>query len=417
MKARLLTFVAILLPLLSTGGPLCGGEHWNQFRGPGGNGQTRSASLPIEWNETKGIVWKTPIGGKAWSSPVVWGKQIWMTSASKDGKQLSAVCVDAETGKIVYDVTVFNIAKPMFCIAYNSYASPTPVVERGRLWVHFGSAGTACLDTTEGKVIWKRQDLPCDHFRGPGSSPIVFRNLLFLTFDGYDLQYVVALDKQTGKTVWKKDRNIDYGTDNGDMKKAFCTPTVIEHRGRLQLISPAAVATIAYDPSTGKELWKVYHGGLNAAIRPLYSHGLVLITTADGLGLLAVRPDGSGDVTDTHVAWNCTKSVPKRPSQLIVGRHLYMVSHTGIVSCLDVETGKAAWTHRMGGPHSASPIHAAGRIYCFDEAGKSRVIEANPKKFRLLAENQLEAGCMASPAVIDDALIIRTKTHLYRIER
>ncbi|MHC4176695.1 MAG: outer membrane protein assembly factor BamB family protein [Planctomycetota bacterium] len=414
MRTCLLT---LLMVLLSIGDPLLGAEAWNQFRGPGGDGQARSKSLPVEWNEAKGVSWKTAIHGKAWSSPVVWGNQIWLTSATKDGQQLFAVCVDAESGKIVHNVTVFKIAQPMFCYPYNSYASPTPVVEDKRLWVHFGSAGTACLDTASGKVLWSRQDLRCDHFRGPGSSPIPFQDLLIVNFDGFDLQYVVALHKRTGKTVWKADRTIDYGSDDGDMKKAYCTPTVIEHRGRRQLVSPAAVATIAYNPSTGDELWKVYHGGYNAAARPLYSHGLVFINTEGGLRFLAVRPDGTGDVTRTHIAWTCRKATPTRPSQLIVKDHLYMVNDAGIVSCLDIKTGKATWTHRMGGSHSASPIHADGRIYFFDEDGRSRVIEANPKEFRLLAENQLDAGCMASPAVLDDALIVRTKTHLYRIER
>lgn len=398
-------------------GRLDGAEFWNQFRGPGGDGQARSRSLPLEWSETEGIAWKTAIHGKAWSSPVVWGNQIWMTSATKDGKQLFAVCVDAGTGRITHDITVFEIAEPMVCYSYNSYASPTPVVEQGRLWVHYGSAGTACLDTASGKVLWTRQDLRCDHFRGPGSSPIVFRNLLIVNFDGFDFQYVVALDKRTGRTVWKTDRTIDYGSDDGDMKKAYCTPAVFRHHGRWQLVSPAAVATIAYDPWTGKELWKVYHGGFNAAARPLYSHGLVFLNTEGGLRLLAVRPDGNGDVTKTHIAWTCKKATPTRPSQLIVKDHFYMVNDKGIASCLDVKTGKATWTHRMGGPHSASPIHADGRIYFFDEDGCSRVIAADPTKFRLLAENHLDAGCMASPAVAGDALIVRTKTHLYRIER
>ncbi len=414
MRTRSLTLVVLLLPLAV---PSAGAEHWNQFRGPRGDGQTTSTSLPLQWSESQNVSWKTAIHGKAWSSPVVWGEQIWMTLATEDGKQLFAICVDAATGKIVHDITVFDIAEPMFCYPYNSYASPTPVVEEGRLWVHFGSAGTACLDTANGRTLWARQDLPCDHWRGPGSSPIVFRDLLIVNFDGYDLQYVVALDKHTGKTVWKTDRSIDYGTDNGDMKKAYCTPAVFEHQGRLQLVSPAAVGTVAYDPATGQELWKVYHGGFNPAARPLYSHGLVIINTEGGLRLLAVRPDGAGDVTKTHIAWSYGRATPTRPSQLIVQDHLYMVNDQGIVTCLDVKTGEPAWTQRMGGRHSASPIYADGRIWFFDEEDRSRVIEANPREFRLLAENPLDAGCMASPAVIGNALIVRTKTHLYRIEQ
>lgn len=408
------TLVAVWLAL-ATG--RADAENWNQFRGPHGDGQAGAAALPVHWSETQNVVWKTAIHGKAWSSPVVWGEQIWMTSATEDGTRLFAVCVDAQSGKVTHDLTVFEIAEPMFCYPYNSYASPTPVVEQGRLWVHFGSAGTACVDTSEGRVLWRRQDLPCDHWRGPGSSPIVFRDLLILTFDGYDRQYVAALDKHTGRTLWKTDRSINYETDNGDYKKAYSTPVVFEHRGRLQLVSPAAVGAEAYDPLTGKLLWSVHHGGYNAAARPLYTHGMVIINTQNGLRLLGVRPDGTGDVTDTHVVWSWTRQTPTRPSQLVIGDHLYMVNDQGIVTCLDVRTGAPAWTHRMGGRHSASPIHAGGRIWLFDEDGVSRVIEANPDQFRLVAENPLDAGCMASPAVRDKALIVRTKTHLYRLEQ
>ncbi|MBC8354062.1 MAG: PQQ-binding-like beta-propeller repeat protein [Planctomycetes bacterium] len=406
---------AILLIVL-TASLATGEEYWNQFRGSRGNGQSASASLPINWSETENVAWKTAIDGKAWSSPVVWGDQIWMTNATPDGKRLSAVCVDGSSGKIIRDVTVFEIAEPMFCIDYNSYASPTPVIEEGRLWVHYGSAGTACLDTATGEITWSRQDLPCDHLRAAGSSPIIFRDLLYLTFDGADYQYIAALDKKTGKTVWKTDRTIDYGTDNGDLKKAYSTPTVFEHAGRLQLLSPASVASESYDPLTGELLWTVYHGGFNAAARPLYSHGKVFINLQRGLCLLAVRPDGRGDVTKTHIEWDTKHSTPTRPSQLIIGDHLYMVNDKGIVSCVDIKTGKASWTERMGSSHSGSPIASDGRIYFVAEDGKMRVIAADPKEFRILAENQLDGGCMASPGAIENALVVRTKTHLYRIE-
>ncbi len=408
--------VVIFALLVGSSDSLTAADYWNQFRGSQTNGHAASKALPLKWSESENVTWKTAIDGKAWSSPVVWGNQIWLTNATPDGKELFAVCVDATSGDIVHNVRVFQIEKPMFCIGYNSYGSPTPVVEDGRVWVHFGSAGTACLDTGSGKILWTRQDLPCDHLRGPGSSPITFRNLLIMLFDGADHQYAVALDKGTGDTVWKTNRTINYGTDNGDAKKAYCTPTVIEHEGRLQLICPAAVGTEAYDPLTGKELWKVYHGGYNAAARPLYSHGLVIINLEGGKRLLAVRPDGSGDVTKTHVEWTCGKSTPTRPSQLVVGDHLFMVNDKGVVSCLDMADGVPVWTHRLEGRHSASPIYANGRIYVFGEDGKMAVVAADPKEFRLLAENQLAGGCMSSPGVIDDALLIRTKTHLYRIE-
>jgi len=388
---------------------------WNQFRGPAADGHSRSQNLPTSWSETENIRWKTPVPGKAWSSPVVANNLVWLSNATEDGRRLSLVAVDAVTGEKRRDQTVFEVAEPMFCHPFNSYASPTPVTDGDRIWVHYGSAGTACIETASGNVCWQRQDLRCDHHRGPGSSPILFDNLLILTFDGFDRQYVVALDKRTGRTAWKADRSIDYGSDDGDFKKAYCTPTVLDHGGRLQLVSPAAVATIAYAPRTGTELWKVYHGGYNAAARPIYSHGLVIICTAGGDRLLAVRPEGTGDITATNVVWKFGKSAPTRPSQSVVGDHLYMVSDTGIFSCLDIATGEVRWSHRQSGRYSASLVESGGRLYACDEDGGCLVFQANPQRFELLAENRLAAGCMASPAVVDDDLLIRTKTHLYRI--
>ena len=404
-----LALTAVLVPATAHG------DSWNQFRGPTTDGRAATAKLPTEWSEEKNVRWKTEIPGKAWASPVELDGRIWLANATPDGKRLSAVCVDAESGRVLHDVTVFAIEKPAFCHDYNSYASPTPVIEPGRLYVHFGSAGTACLDPATGAVLWKRQDIPCDHHRGPGSSPILCDDLLILVFDGFDVQYVTALDKKTGATVWRTDRSIDYGTDDGDMKKSYCTPTVVDHGGRRQLVCPAAVGTVAYDPRTGKELWKVTHGGYNTAARPLFTHGLVVICTQSGDRMLAVRPDGDGDVTKTHVAWKFGKSTPSRPSQTVVGDHLYMVSDTGIFGAIDVRTGEQAWSERRTGRHSASLVESGGRLYAFDEDGGAIVFAAAPEGFRQVAENRLAAGCMASPAVVGDDLVVRTKTHLYRL--
>lgn len=414
MSGRFLSAACVACCLIC-GASAAGAESWNQFRGPTADGRSASNRLPTEWSEQSNVRWKTPIPGKAWASPVEADGVIWLANATEDGRRLSAVGVDAATGDVVRDVTVFEIAEPMYCHEYNSYGSPTPVIEGRRLWLHFGSAGTACIDTTTGAAIWKRQDLSCDHHRGPGSSPILFEDLLVLCFDGFDVQYVTALDKNTGATVWRTDRTIDYGSDNGDSKKAYCTPAVVEHGGRVQLVCPAAAGTIAYEPRTGRELWTVVHGGFNAATRPVYAHGVVVICTEGGDRLLGVRPEGVGDITKTHVAWKFGKSTPTRPSQSVVGDHLYMVSDTGIFSCIDVRTGKPAWSERRSGRHSASLVESAGRLYAFDEDGTAVVYEATPQEFRPLAENTLDAGCMASPAVVGDDLIVRTKTHLYRI--
>jgi hypothetical protein len=245
-----------------------GEESWTEFRGPAGTGLSRSTDLPREWSETRNVAWKTPIHGRGWSSPVVLGSQVWLTTATRDGRELSVIALDRETGKVVHDVLLFKVDKPEDTARYNSFASPTPVIEEGRVYVHFGSYGTAALDTATGRTIWARRDLPCNHWRGPGSSPMLWGDRLIVHYDGYDQQYALALDKKTGRTLWKADRAYDFGTDDGDMKKAFATPVVIEAAGRAQLISQAAKAVLSLDPATGRELWRVRyasHSALRAA--------------------------------------------------------------------------------------------------------------------------------------------------------
>jgi outer membrane protein assembly factor BamB len=387
-------------------------ENWPEYRGPTADGHTRS-TLPLTWSETEGVQWKTAIHGKAWSSPVVWGDQVWLTTATPDGKELDVLCVHAQSGKIERDLRVFDNPFPQYCIDRNSYASSTPAIEAGRIYVHYGAHGTACLDTETGKILWSRRDLPCFHHRGPASSPILFENLLILTFDGFDLQYVVALDKATGSTVWKRDRNIDYGSDNGDIKKAYGTPTVIKTGDTWQLISPSAGACVSYDPRSGEELWRVKCGGMNVSARPVHGLGLVFMTTADG-GFVqyAVDPTGRGDATATHVAWKNSRGVPKHPSPILANDLIFMAGEQGIMTCIAAKSGEFVWQKRVGGSFTASPICSAGRIYFFSEAGETLVIEA-AREFKLLATNKLAQGCMASPAVHGNRLLVRTMDHLY----
>ena len=409
----------MLLVFLSLPATVVAGENWPQFRGPHGTSRADGAKLPLAWSEHKNVAWKTAIHDKGWSSPVVWGDQIWLTTAKEDGKELFAVCVDRASGKVLHDIKVFDVEEPSeLWRKFNSFASPTPAIEEGRVYVHFGTYGTACLDTETGKKLWQRRDLHCDHWRGPASSPVLSGDRLFLTFDGYDTQYVVALDKKTGETVWKKDRAIDYKTTNGDLKKAFGTPSVLTVEGKPQLVSPAAMATVAYDPKTGAELWKVYHGGMNVTAPPQYGHGRVFLCSGDGGSrLLAVRPDGTGDLTAGHIDWTVKNksSVPSRSSPVLVDDLLYMVNEGGIVSCLEAKTGKPIWQERVGGKFWASPLYAGGRLYLFDEDGQGHVLAVG-REGKKLATNKLDDGCRASPAVAGNALFVRTLTHLYRIE-
>jgi outer membrane protein assembly factor BamB len=398
---------------------------WPQFRGPDGNGVSTATGLPTTWSETQNVRWKTPIHGRAWSSPVILGRQVWLTTATPDGKQLSALAIDKETGKIQFDLKLFDVPNPQFAHSFNSYASPTPVIEAGRVYVTFGSPGTAAIDTATGKVVWERRDLECNHFRGAGSSPVIFRNLLLMHFDGSDVQYVVALDKRTGKTVWQTKRSVDFQDlepngkikADGDFRKAFSTPTIVMAGNEPVFVSLGSKAAYGYDPMTGKELWRVEEPtSFSSSNRPVAGHGLVFYATGWNTGqVLAVKPDGRGDVTSSHVAWRTTRGAPKKPSLLLLGDLLMMVNDSGVITCLDAKSGAEVWTARLTDSYSASPIAAEGRVYFFSEDGKATVIEAG-RAFKVLAENSLDDGFMASPAVDGKALYLRTRTHLYRIE-
>ena len=404
----------ILLAGLLTSPALAVAENWPEFRGPTADGHSTAKTLPTKWNESTNVRWKTAIHDKGWSSPVIWGDQSWLTTARADGKEFFGLCLDRQSGKIVHDLKLLEESKPAFCHPFNSYASPTPAIEEGRVYLHFGSHGTVCLDTKTAEVIWQRRDLDCDHFRGPGSSPAIWKNLLILTFDGADKQYVVALEKATGKTVWRKDREIKYSTNNGDYKKAYSTPGFHTINGKVQMVSPSAESTIAYDPATGEELWRLNHGGMNGSARPLFANGLIYLTSGHTMKLMALKQGGSGLQSEDTLIWKTNREAPTRPSLLLVGDYLYFVNDNGVATCLDAKTGKRMWQERLDGSFSASPIYAAGNIYFLGENGKSFVVAAEPE-FKLIERNTLDAGCMASPAVSHGELFIRTKTHLYCI--
>ncbi len=398
---------------------LVGADDWPQFRGPDGQGHSNARNLPERWSESENVMWKVPIGGLGWSSPSIKGEQIWLTTATDDNHSLRAIAIDRSTGSELHNIEVFRIDDPGKVHAKNSHASPTPLIEADRVYVHFGAHGTACL-STDGKVVWSTRDLEYKHVHGPGGSPILFEDLLILSCDGSDVQFVVALDKMTGKIRWKKKReHISEArlTGKSNVPMAYSTPLLVDVNGTMQLLSSGADSIVSYDPRTGEENWWFTYDGYSNVPRPVVGKGLVFISSGyDSPEFFAVRIDGKHDVTESHLAWNMKKASPLNPSPLLIGDELYLINDNGIATCVDASTGEQHWQERIGGNFSASPTIADGRIYLLDEEGTMTIIAPN-KDFKLLASNKLEGRTLATPALVDNAIFLRSDTHLYRIEK
>ena len=381
-------------------------EDWPQFRGPTGQGHSAERGLPLDWSESRNIVWKTAVPGAGWSSPVIAGGRVWLTAAV--GDSLRALAFDRATGREVVNVEVFRADRSGNLNPKNNRASPTPIVSGDRVYVHFGADGTAALSET-GEIVWRTR-LRYESQHGGGGSPALHDGLLIVNCDGNGGDaFVVALDARTGKTRWKTSRR-------SPADQAYSTPLLIRAGDRDAVVSVGAFRAAAYDPATGKEIWRVSYGdGFSNVPRPVYGHGLVYIATGfQQPALIAVRPDGSGDVSQSHIAWTLRRAAPYTPSPILVGDELYLVNDVGIASCVDAKTGALHWQQRLGGNYSASPVYAEGRIYFLSEEGAGTVI-APGTAFRRLAASQLDGAILASMAVADHAFFIRTDTHLYRI--
>ena len=381
---------------------------WPEFRGPDGQGHSAESGLPAEWGEDRNVEWKAPVPGRGWSTPVVVDGRIWLTTGTTDGGGvLRLLAFDAGSGEETLNVEVFRTEDESSPNPKNSLASPTPIVDGDRVYVHFGSYGTAAVSTA-GEILWTAR-FPYVTQHGYGGSPILYDDLLILNGDGYDVAFVLALDARTGEVRWKADRE-------EPVSQAYSTPLAINVDGQDQIVSVAAFRASAHDPATGAELWRVRYGrGFSNVPRPVYGNGLVFIATGfQTPSMLAVRADGSGDVTDTHVAWTLRRGAPHTPSPLLVGNELYMVSDYGVLTCIDAESGEVHWQHRIGGNYSASPVFADGRIYLQSEEGKTTVI-APGTTYSELAVNQLDGSTLASMAVADGSVFLRTDSHLYRI--
>jgi outer membrane protein assembly factor BamB len=405
-----------LLLTLAAGAGVAFAEDWPQFRGPTGQGLSTATNVPVEWDTSRNVAWKTPIPGRGWSSPVLAGGRVYLTTATGDdaSPSLRAICVEALTGDVLWDTEVFRPDRKQAAVKHkkNSQASPTPIVTSDRLYVHFGHLGTAALDLS-GNVLW-RQVVEHPPAHGNGGSPVLVGDLLVFNCDGVTDPFVVALDAKSGEVRWRTPRNTP-----AKQQFSVATPQVIEVGGAQQVVSPASGFVGGYDPASGRELWRVRYGkGYSVVPRPAFANGILVVCSGyDSATTFAIRPEGAnGDVTASHVVWQHKKGTPNTPSPLIVGDELYLVSDNGIASCTDLATGKVHWTQRLDGNFSASPVAAEGRVYFQNEDGVGYVIKA-ATSFEQLAENDLGEPSLASYAVTDGALFIRTDKHLWKIAR
>ena len=397
-------------------------KEWTKFRGPTGDGHVTVKSIPLKWSDTENVKWKVSVPGKGWSSPVISKGKIYLTSAVAEGdnqdaadvhRELRVICYDSSDGKELWDTKVFE-QKPLKRPIHhkNSHASPTPIIEDGKVYVHFGHMGSACLDS-KGKILWKNNELKYDPLHGNGGTPIIVDNLFFYSADALTNPFVVALDKNTGKVLWKKLRS---ETDQS-RKFSFSTPTLIRMGGRSQIISPASGAVFSYDSKTGEELWSVDYGGWSVIPKPgVYKNMIYVGTGYERAHILGIRVDekSKGNVTESHVEWEITKRAPNTPSFMVVDDLLYFISDGGIATCVEPLTGEIIWQERTAGPISASPVYFNGMIYFLDEQGKTTVIKAG-RKFEIIAENKIKERTLASFGISEGAIYIRSEKSLFRI--
>lgn len=397
---------------------------WPGFLGPQGAAKAPGAHGPLEWSSEEGIRWTAAIHGRGWSSPVTDGERVWVTTATEDGTRLSALCLDANSGEVLFDEVLFEVDEPQFAHRFNSYASPSPLLDGDRVYITFGSPGTTCLDTRTFERLWSRTDLECDHFRGAGSSPVLHQGLLILHYDGADHQYVNAFDARTGETVWRTDRSVDFqdlnpdGTPqaDGDFRKGYSTPSIVRHGDRDLLLSPGSKAFYIYDAATGEELGQhVDRSAHSVTGHPLSANGLAYTVTGFSKGLLlALDLDGLLSGAPDALKWSVRRNVPNKPSPILHEGILYMIDDGGIATAMDASTGETLWNERIGGNYSASPLLIGDRLYFFSEEGKTTITRVG-RVFEVLAENELGDGFMGTPAVLGDDLILRSRSAVYRI--
>lgn len=401
-------------------GALCpndaGAADWTEFRGGNDAGRAQATDLPVTWTTKENIQWRTELPGQGWSSAVTSDGQVFLTAAVPiDGTaefNLDVICLEGKSGDILWQTTALRQSSPSPKIHNkNTHASPTPVIVGERIVVHFGHQGTACLDR-RGNIIWRNRELNYPPVHGNGGSPVVVEGRVIFSCDAASNPFMAALSLDDGKLLWKTQRSVE-----ADRKFSFSTPVVVDWKGKTQIVSAGSDAVWSYDID-GEELWRVRYSGYSVVPKPVFINGLVYVCTGfNQPSLLAIRPNGRGDATDTHLEWSTKSQVPHTPSLLVTTEHIFMVSDRGVATCLDAQTGEEIWQERLAGKgFSASPILADGKIYFTSEDGVTTVLTAG-SVFEKIAENKIDEKTLASIGVVDNSLLLRTEAALYRITK
>jgi outer membrane protein assembly factor BamB len=422
--------MALVFVILTTFAAPLHAENWPGFRGPTGQGQSKEKNLPLHWSADSNVVWKTEIPAPGWSSPIVWGRRVFVTGVSDNNTRCRVLALDRDTGKILWDKAVFEQV-PRRKESKNSYATPTPVTDGRRVFAVFGDGSVAAL-SADGEILWTNREVQFYSRHGLGASPLLHDGLLIMPFDGsnptsaagawpkvsdeeklgwqipWDKAFIAALDVKSGKRVWTAKR--------GRSRIAHVSPIVAKIDGKDILISGAGDRMQGFNLKNGELLWSVYAQGEGVTPSPVVGDGLLF--TSSGFEKTTLRAiklaKARGDVTESHVAWEQKKGVPTQPSPIFVKPYLYAITDGGIATCYQPESGDIVWQERVGGNHSASPIHASGRIYFLSEGGEATVIAAGAE-FKVLAKNSLGEKCQASMAASDGRLFVRTEKNLYCI--
>ncbi len=412
-------FILSILVVLLVLAPSLRGENWPCFRGPGRQGMSQEKGVPTEWSATSNVRWKTEIPGVGWSSPVVFADRIFVTTATEGGESLHLIRLDRRSGEVVWDREIAR-QEAGHKQRFNSYASSTPATDGERIYAIACDGRIMAIDM-DGKIEWTNEEFDYYSEHGLAISPVLYEDLVIVAFDwsgrppdsklgwqtAWDKAVILAVDKNTGKTRWRGRR--------GSSRIAHVVPQIAKVNGQDQLISGAGDVIQGFDPKTGQRLWTVTSAGEGVVPSVVVGDGLAF--TASGFGdstIRAVRIDGRGDVTKTHIAWESKDDVPHVPSMLYVSPHLYSVTEGGIAKCFKGATGEVLWRERLGGKVSTSPIWADGKIYFVSEKGETTIVEDGPQ-FKVVAKNDLDEKCCASLAISQGNIFIRAEKNLYCI--